>query len=231
MDKNIFLIVFLVNSVLPAAHSHAKTIGKVQHIEQAFVDVKTVYTKAMRGSNKTVSYERNGTGVIIDPSGLIATNKHTVVHAPLIFVVFKDGTKMEAKIVHVSKKYDLCFLKINPRFALNTVALADSSKLRREESIMVVGGSRQNHHKFLPGKITRVINDQSTGTTEFLEVNLNLQRGDSGSPVLDQHGRLLGMITAKRKNQERSVFALSSDKIREQYALYKNTHAKITRRP
>ena len=61
----------------------------------------------------------------------------------------------------------------------------------------------------------------STSTNDFLELDLDLYHGDSGGPILDEQGRLLGMIMAKRESQENSSIAIASNKIHLQYLQYK----------
>jgi len=61
----------------------------------------------------------------------------------------------------------------------------------------------------------------SQGTNDFLELDLDLYHGDSGGPILDYQGRLLGLIMAKRESQPNSSIAIASNKIHQQYLQYK----------
>ena len=73
----------------------------------------------------------------------------------------------------------------------------------------------------MSGHIKSILQSQSTSTNDFLELDLDLYHGDSGGPILDDQGRLLGMIMAKRESQENSSIAIASNKIHLQYLQYK----------
>ncbi len=223
MSRNFWLLLLLISGFCPCVQAQTPWIERIQKIENSLVEIKTVYTKVMhiRGS-KTASFERKGAGIIIDPSGLIVTNTHIIANAPRIVVLLHDGTKLEAQVVFISTGNDFSFLKIAPPHPLKAIQWADSSQVQLDKNIEAIGNSEQNHQSILDGKVIGVVKNKSGTKVELLELNLALYHGDSGGPVLDQQGRLLGMIMAKKKSEERSSFAIASDKLREQYLIYKN---------
>jgi S1-C subfamily serine protease len=230
--KLLFCLMFILP--LNAAPAQNSIIDKLQKASDSIVEIKTVYAKALKGQpvgdrasglvvtpTRLVSYERNGAGVILDASGLVVTNTHTIINAPHIFVVLNDGTKLEAQVAFVSPTYDFSFLKVNFPKGLKPMPLADSSKTVLGQSIIVIGNSEYNNRSILSGEVVNIFQSQSTGEVELIGVNLDLYRGDSGGPIIDAQGRLLGIVMAKEKSKQRSSIAIASNKIREQYVQYR----------
>ena len=224
-----FLQVLLALLLFPiCAKAQSNLIERIQNVQPSLVGVKTVYAKVLHApsaGDKMVTYERWGTGLVIDPAGLVVTNTHIIINAPHIFVVFSDGTQLPAEVAYVNTGHDFSFLKVAPSRALNPVQWADSSQAQLGQAVVAMGNSDLNNQSILSGEVTRLLQSQSTGAVEFIEVNLNLYRGDSGGPILDHTGRLLGMIMAKNKSEERAGLAIASDRIREQYLIYKRNHS------
>ncbi len=215
-----FLFIALVST---AACAQDSLIERIQNSENALVQVKTLYVRTMPAEGRSVSYERSGAGVIIDPSGLIVTNTHIIINAPQIFVILKDGTKLEADVTFADAGHDFSFLKIKAPGPLAAVRWADSSQALLGQKIIAVGNSELNDQSLLAGQVTSLVRSLSTGANEMIGLDLSLFRGDSGGPIFDEQGRLLGIIMAKEKNKDRSSLAIASNKIREQYVQYKKS--------
>ncbi len=198
-------------------------IGRMQNLQASLVEVKTVYSRALstrNGRMGVASYERHGAGVIIDPSGIIVTNTHIILNAPHIFVGLANGKVLKATVLYASPA-DFSFLKVNAPSPLAAISWADSSQAQLGEVIVALGSSELNHQSILGGQITSLIENKSTGKIELLELNLDLHQGDSGGPILDQQGRLLGLIMGKQKSEDRKSYAIASNKIRREYLKYK----------
>ena len=237
MFMYLVLMPFFLFLSASAALAEPSLIDRVQKMQASLVEVKTVYTKVLRaplaGDKATgliavgarmVQYTRSGTGLVIDPNGLVVTNTHTILNAPHIFVVLSDGTQMPAEVAFVSVGYDFSFLKVHAPKPLKTIQWADSSQARLGEPIVALGSSDLNAQSILYGEITKIIQSRSTGEVELIGVDLNLYRGDSGGPIWDREGRLLGMVMAKSKTRDRAGFAIAANTIHEQYLLYKRDH-------
>lgn len=201
-------------------------IERMDSVRNSLVRIQTVYVKMLRGEGRMrmASFERNGAGVIIDPAGLVVTNTHTILNAPHIFVILNDGTKAKADVAFISSTGDFSFLKISPVRPLKAIEWAESSQAQLGQEIVAIGNSDYVRKSILGGKIMHLIQSQSTGRVELLGVDLNLYKGDSGGPILDVQGRLLGLVMGEEKSQEHSSVAIASDTIREQYLLYRREH-------
>jgi S1-C subfamily serine protease len=80
-----------------------------------------------------------------------------------------------------------------------------------------VGNSDYDNQSILSGHITAILQNLSTSSSDFLQLDLDLHHGDSGGPILDDQGRLLGMVMAKRESQPNTSIAIASNKIHLQY--------------
>jgi len=204
------------------AWADSNLINRIQETEKSIVTVRTELTRIMPTTPpRMATFERTAAGLVIDPSGIIVANTHTIIHAPFIFVILRDGTKLPAKLLFASGEYDFSFLQINPPYPLSSVQWADSSLINVGDTIIAVGNSDYDNQSIMEGHIKSILQSQSTSTKDFLELDLDLYHGDSGGPILDEQGRLLGMIMAKRESAPNSSLAIASNKIHQQYLQYK----------
>jgi len=205
------------------AQAQIETPAQLLHSVQAsLVDVHTVDTKTFtkkNGHSTIGTYNTDGSGVIIDSHGIIVTNSHIVIHAPHIYVGLPDGTKLEARIVY-SSDADFSFLKVDPPYPLTPITWADSSTAQVGTPIMALSNADDTHQHILGGEITNLINGVSTNNVEAFEINLTLYHGDSGGPLLDNQGHLLGLIMGKKLSDNANSYAIASNKIQQEYQQY-----------
>ena len=218
------LLAILTTLLLTSSFARAETslIERIQNTENAIVTVRTELTKVMHTNPpRTATFQRTGAGLIIDPDGIIVTNTHIVSLAPVIYVFLKDGTKLPAQVIFASENYDFSFLRIQPPHPLQSVKWADSAYVGLGKEILAVGNSDFDNQSILSGHIKGIIRSYSQGANEFFVLDLDLYHGDSGGPILDEEGRLLGLIMARRESQQNSSIAIASNKIRQQYLQYR----------
>ncbi len=218
----LFFLISLLFCLQTSTLVHAEdrsVIGRMQSITPCIVEVRTVLKKVLttkNGRKGIASYERHGAGIIIDPSGIIVTNTHIIANAPQILVGLSNGKVYEASVLYINES-DFSFIKIDPPSKLKAISWADSSTVPIGEPILAIGNSDYDNQSILGGQITSLIESMSTNAIEMLEVNLNLYQGDSGGPILNKQGQLLGLIMGKRQSQERRSYAIASNKIRQEY--------------
>jgi len=173
-----------------------------------------------RSQIKVPSFERRGAGVIIDESGLIVTNLHTIRGSEKIIVTLFDQNELEAEIMQMLPKRDLALLKITPSSSLVPIEFSKFDQVKLGDSVINVGHSKLLKKTISGGRITRLGTTNEGGTIEFIQVNINLYKGDSGGPLLDQEGRLVGMMVADVRGVDRASIAVSADEIKELYAAF-----------
>lgn len=159
-----------------------------------------------------------GGGIILNHNGIILTAAHTLKNKKNIFVTLFDGTQVPAKIVRKVSKQDLAFLKIEPPFALETISFANSDLVPVGMGVYAMGRA-QWIDGTLTGGIVSAIGVEKVGgiprATSF-QIDFRAYKGDSGSPILDANGRLLGMISAGRVVGSKT-YAITSNMIGTEY--------------
>src|SRR5689334_19197267 len=102
-------------SSAPLAWAGTGLIDRIQETEKSMVTVRTELTRLMHTDPpRTATFYRTAAGLVLDPSGIVVTNTHTIIDAPFIFVILHDGTKLPAQVLFASGPYDFSFLRIHP---------------------------------------------------------------------------------------------------------------------
>ncbi len=136
-----------------------------------------------------------GTGFVISDDGLIATNLHVIGEARPITVQLSDGSKHEPSVIVASdRKLDLAIVKIEAKKKLKPLALGDSAKLKTGQAIVAIGHPRGLEHSVVAGVLSGT--RDMDGVT-MLQLAIPIEQGNSGGPVLDLEGRVVGVVTMK----------------------------------
>jgi serine protease Do len=145
-----------------------------------------------------------GSGFIISPDGYVMTNNHVVEDFEKVEVTTTSGTKFEADVVGTDPSIDLALLKINAEQELPTLPFGDSDGLRVGEWVIAIG----NPHEFdqtvtvgvVSGKERRVpLPSTDSGVASFIQTDAAINLGNSGGPLLDSRGNVIGINTAIRR--------------------------------
>jgi len=177
---------------------------------------------AQRASGKY--YSRTGAGILIDPGGVIVTNLHTIINAHYVKVITYSGTELPAKVLTVFGGEDLAFISIDNSEHLSPITIADSDKVKLGEEIISVGNSKLLKQTISGGKIIGIGNSRhGDDDADLFQVNINVYHGDSGGPLLNKKGQLIGLMVASETRANRSSFAIPSNKIHDHYLEYLGT--------
>ncbi|MDH3580658.1 MAG: Do family serine endopeptidase [Hyphomicrobiales bacterium] len=139
-----------------------------------------------------------GSGFVIDPSGLIVTNNHVIEEADEIIINFNDGQKLKVEeIVGKDSKTDLAILRVKPEKPLTAVGFGDSSRLRVGDWVMAIGNPFGLGGTVTVGIISAKKRDINAGPyDEFLQTDAAINRGNSGGPLFNMDGEVIGVNTA-----------------------------------
>ena len=196
--------------------------------QEGGLSLQAIYEKAIPSvvsiSCTTDSGSFTGTGVVLSSDGYLITNAHVVSGARQIQVLFTDGRKLEAQIVGQDKLSDLAVLQVEAT-DLIAAEFGDSSVLRVGDSVAAIGdplgielrGSLTN------GIISAINRDISTGgrTMTLIQTNAALNSGNSGGPLLNCYGQVIGINTLKIGDYMSSAgveglgFAIPSSTVKE----------------
>jgi S1-C subfamily serine protease len=147
-----------------------------------------------------------GTGIVLTPAGEVLTNNHVIQGATSVKVVVPGSTSHSypASVVGYSMGGDIAVLQLKGASGLATVSVGNSSKLRVGQHVTAVGNARgQGSLTRSTGKITALGRTITAGDgvnserlVGLIQTDAALQPGDSGGPLLDASGRVIGIDTA-----------------------------------
>ncbi|WP_428661276.1 Do family serine endopeptidase [Reyranella sp.] len=138
-----------------------------------------------------------GTGFIIDSSGLIVTNFHVAGKADKITVTLADGRKLPAKLLGGDEKTDLAVLKVSSDKPLPSVKFGDASKVRVGQAVMAVGNPFGLGGTVTTGIVSARGRDIQSGPfDDYIQTDAAINRGNSGGPLFDMDGNVIGINTA-----------------------------------
>ncbi len=149
------------------------------------------------GDNVPHRVQSLGSGFVIDPSGLIVTNNHVIEGADEITANFNDGTKLTATLVGHDDKTDLALLKVKADKPLTSVKFGDSGKMRVGDWVMAVGNPFGLGGTVTLGIVSARNRDINSGPYDnFIQTDASINRGNSGGPLFDMDGEVIGINTA-----------------------------------
>ena len=138
-----------------------------------------------------------GSGFVIDAEGIIVTNNHVIADADEITVNFSDGSKLKAELVGTDPKTDIAVLKVKPEGKLNAVPFGDSAKARIGDWVMAIGNPFGLGGSVSLGIVSAVERDISSGPYDnFIQTDAAINRGNSGGPLFNMNGEVVGINTA-----------------------------------
>lgn len=138
-----------------------------------------------------------GSGFVIDAEGHIVTNEHVVHNADDITVTFKDGTEAKAKLVGVDDKTDLALIKIESDKPVPYVKFGKSDDVRVGDWVLTVGNPFGLGHSVNVGVVSARGRTIGAGPyDDFLQIDAQINRGNSGGPAFDLNGNVVGVNAA-----------------------------------
>jgi serine protease Do len=138
-----------------------------------------------------------GSGFIISDDGYIVTNNHVIGDATSIEVTFTNGESATAKIIGRDKKTDIALIKTDLNKKLKPVKFADSDKARPGDWVIAIGNPFGLGGSVTAGIISARGREISTsGIVEYIQTDTALNRGNSGGPMFNQKGKVIGINTA-----------------------------------
>ncbi len=171
-----------------------------QRISPSVVHV-TTQSQVQTFFNGVVPQEGTGSGFVYDPQGHIVTNDHVIQGADQVNVILENGTSLAATVIGADSYYDLAVLHVDvPDGTLTPLTLGDSDRLQVGEQVAAIGNPFGLERTLTTGIISalgRQIQTDSGGTIgQAIQTDAAINPGNSGGPLLDLHGRVVGINTA-----------------------------------
>jgi serine protease Do len=139
-----------------------------------------------------------GSGFIIDAAqGLIVTNAHVIQDADKVRVTLHDDTTMPAEVIGRDEKTDLALLKVETTHKLTAVSFGNSAPLRVGDWILAIGNPFGLGGTVTTGIVSAQQRDINAGPyDDFIQTDASINRGNSGGPMFNMNGEVIGINTA-----------------------------------
>ncbi|MFM7057442.1 MAG: transglutaminase family protein [Planctomycetota bacterium] len=159
----------------------------------------------IRSTDRTGGELGLGTGFVISPDGLIATAWHVIGDGRDIRVELADGRTLPVATVHASSsQMDLAILRVE-QLNLPPLPLSLEGRTPQGREIVALGHPEGFRNAIVSGVISGY---QDIDGVEMLQLAMSIERGNSGGPVLDRQGRVVGIVTRKSALQDKLGFAI-----------------------
>jgi serine protease Do len=162
-----------------------------------------------------IDYKTSGTGFLIDTKGYVVTNAHVVGKAQHIALQNSDGQELNVKLVYIDEAKDIAILKIDDnKFRSPSLIPYAIKKVSPDiaETIYTLGFPR---YDIVYGEGYLAAKTGYKGDTLSCQISLAANPGNSGSPILNKNGEVIGILTGKQSTAEGAVFAVRSKYILE----------------
>lgn len=189
--------------------------GVVQKVGPSVVSVVTSLTRT--SFDGAQEYEGAGTGIIVGADGYILTNKHVVEDSETVSVILSDGTTYDdVKVIGTDPLNDIAFLKIPGVTNLPVAQLGDSKSLRIGQKVIAIGNALGQYQNtvtsgIISGTGRPVTARAATGLetlTDLIQTDAAINSGNSGGPLLNLQGQVIGMNTAVAEDAQGIGFAI-----------------------
>jgi serine protease Do len=138
-----------------------------------------------------------GSGFVIDPSGIVITNNHVVGEANDVTVIFSDGRRLKAEVVGKDPKIDIAVLRVKSDTPLKAVKFGDSDKARIGDWVMAIGNPFGLGGSVSIGIVSAKNRRIESGPYDsYLQTDAAINRGNSGGPLFNMAGEVIGINTA-----------------------------------
>ena len=138
-----------------------------------------------------------GSGFVVDASGYIVTNNHVIADAAEITIIFADDSTLEATLVGRDPKTDVALLKVEPEAPLTAVPWGNSDSAKVGNWVVAIGNPFGLGNSVTAGIISARARDINAGPfDDFLQTDASINRGNSGGPLFNMDGEVIGINTA-----------------------------------
>lgn len=161
-----------------------------------------------------VTFKQGGTGFLIDAKGFVVTNAHVLQGSSFVSLVNNKGNEFTAKIVYVDAKKDIAILKITDAdfipFKALPYSITKSGTVNLGEEVFTLGYPR-NEITYSKGDVSA--KSGYNGDTLSFQVQMSANPGNSGGPLLNNKGEVLGILSRRETDAEGVSFAIKSKNI------------------
>ena len=160
-----------------------------------------------------------GSGFVVSNNGFIVTNKHVASDSEAEYaVIFNDGQKLKARIVARDPSFDLAVLKVE-KTGLVPLPLGDSSKLKLGSTVIAIGNALGEFSNTVSlgvvSGLNRSVDIENEKLTGLVQTDAAINKGNSGGPLLNLSGEVVGINTAMAQGAENICFAIPINQVKK----------------
>jgi serine protease Do len=184
------------------------------------VDPGALQKRSARGDSRP-AVRSEGSGFIVKPNGLIATNLHVVAQSRRITVRLRDGRRLEGRILGTDERTDVAIVKVEAN-ELPFLEFSNSNAAGVGQFVYAIGVPFGQEWSFTSGMLSGKGRSRLLGPTsalplyeDYLQTDAVINPGHSGGPLLDGEGRVLGMNTLIARAERGLAFAVPSNLLQQ----------------
>jgi len=180
----------------------------VRRAEPAVVNISTwkIHPASNPGETPT-RVKVFASGFVVDPSGIIITNKHVIDGALGLTATFSNGERARARLVVAAEMLDLAILQVAVGHPLPALKWANSDALQIGDPVLTIGNQLGLGMSASAGIVSALNRDlQDSPFDSYIQTDATINHGNSGGPLIDRNGDVLGITTALYNPQENGGF-------------------------
>ncbi|MES2598938.1 MAG: trypsin-like peptidase domain-containing protein [Verrucomicrobiota bacterium] len=208
-----FLLPVLALAVAPLSPGKPPQIASkaaTKSVETIAKEVKPSVVKVLQDGREGL--DGLGTGFVVSPDGLIATNLHVIGEARRLEVELSDGTKHEVtEITATDAHWDLALLRITAK-DLKPLPLGDSDHIQQGQPVVAMGNPEGLAFSIVDGVVSEY--PDVVREVPMIRLAMPIERGNSGGPLLDRQGQVLGLITMKNSITDNLGYAMPVNELK-----------------
>ncbi|MEM1321937.1 MAG: trypsin-like peptidase domain-containing protein [Bacteroidota bacterium] len=199
----------------PLLDAYSQTVVRVANqVSQAVVQIKAERKEGRRRRRRPSDAYKSGSGFIISSDGFIVTNSHVISEAKKIEVVLQDGRKLQARLVGDDPPTDIAVLQIDAD-NLTAISFGNSDDLQVGQLAVAVGNPFGFQYSLTAGVVSalgRSLRSESGRLIDdVIQTDAALNPGNSGGPLVDSSGKVIGVNTAVILPAQGLCFAVASN--------------------
>jgi S1-C subfamily serine protease len=215
MEQDLFQTNFISYDDRPLLDAYSSTItGVAKNTAQAVAHIHVIKKTQHPRTGKMAELPGSGSGFVISTDGYLVTNNHVIENAVSIKASFTDGMELNASLIGTDPSTDIAILKVYDG-DLKSLQFADSDLLEPGQIAVAIGNPMGLHHTVTAGVVS------ATGRTlramngrlidDVIQTDAALNPGNSGGPLVNSEGRVIGVNTAVIAAAQGLCFAVSSN--------------------
>jgi len=243
--KHFIICISVVCLLVPTGHAKERTIADVvEQASKAIVNIRTEEWSKGPEASKTSNmmkklftdeeevegfFENIGSGVVVDPKGVIVTNEHLVSKAINIRVRFINGKEYDAQVLGSDPEHDIALLKITDTTDFPYLKSSRQKSLRVGETAIVIGNPYGLSSSVSVGVVSalgRNLRIDNRVYVNLIQTDAAINPGNSGGVLLDVDGNPLGIITAIYGEGKGIGFAIPIQDVMEMLSEFIDGHTK-----